>query len=63
MNDNQYNYIKEVVQNRLTNIRKTLIHAINKYDMDESVNMHTLVDIISDIMIEIREIKDFMDEF
>ena len=54
---------KEIIKDKLNNIRKMLINTVDKYDIDESIDNHTLVDIVSDVIIEIRDIKEFMDNF
>ena len=63
MNDKQYEQVKDDVKNRLNNIRKILTSTADKYDIDESVDNHTLVGIISDVILEIQGIKEFMDKF
>ena len=54
---------KEIIKDKLNNIRKMLINTVDKYDIDESIDKHTLVDIGSDVILEIRDIKEFMDNF
>ena len=54
---------KEIIKDKLNNIRKMLINTVDKYDIDESIDNHTLVDIVSDVILEIRDIKEFMDNF
>ena len=54
---------KEIIKDKLNNIRKMLINTVDKYDIDESIDKHTLVDIVSDVILEIRDIKEFMDNF
>lgn len=63
MNDKQYSQIKDVVKDRLNNIRRILISTSCKYDVDESIDNHTLVDMVSDVLLEIRDIKEFIDKF
>ena len=63
MNDKQYNQLKDVVKDKLSNIRKILTSTIDKYDIDESMDNHTLVDMVSDVILEIQDIKEFMDKF
>ena len=52
---------KEIIKDKLNNIRKMLINTVDKYDIDESIDYHTLVDIVLDVILEIRDIKEFMD--
>ena len=54
---------KEIIKDKLNNIRKMLTNIVDKYDIDESIDRHTLVDIVSDVILEIRDIKEFMDNF
>ena len=54
---------KEIIKDKLNNIRKMLTNTVDKYDIDESIDNHTLVDIVSDVILEIRDIKEFMDNF
>ena len=54
---------KEIIKDKLNNIRKMLTNTVDKYDIDESIDNHTLVDIVSDVILEIQEIKEFMDKF
>ena len=54
---------KEIIKDKLNNIRKMLINTVDKYDIDESIDKHTLVDIVSDVILEIRDIKEFMNNF
>ena len=54
---------KEIIKDKLNNIRKMLINTVDKYDIDESIDYHTLVDIVLDVILEIRDIKEFMDNF
>ena len=54
---------KEIIKDKLNNIRKMLINTVDKYDIDESIDNHTLVDMVSDVILEIRDIKEFMDKF
>ena len=63
MNDKQYNQLKDVVKDKLTNIRKILTSTTDKYDIDESMDKNTLVDMVSDVILEIQDIKEFMDKF
>ena len=63
MNDKQYNQVKDVIKDKLNNIRKILTSTIDKYDIDESMDNHTLVDMVSDVILEIKDIKEFMDKF
>ena len=52
---------KEIIKDKLNNIRKMLTNTLDKYDKDESIDNHTLVDIVSDVILEIRDIKEFVD--
>ena len=52
---------KEIIKDKLNNIRKMLTNIVDKYDIDESIDKHTLVDIVSDVILGIRDIKEFMD--
>lgn len=63
MNDKQYNQLKDVVKDKLSNIRKILTSTTDKYDIDESMDKNTLVDMVSDVILEIQDIKEFMDKF
>ena len=54
---------KEIIKDKLNNIRKMLTNTVDKYDIDESIDNHTLVDIVSDVILEIRDIKEFVDKF
>ena len=63
MNDKQYNQLKDVVKDKLSNIRKILTSTTYKYDIDESMDKNTLVDMVSDVILEIQDIKEFMDKF
>ena len=63
MNDKQYNQVKDVIKDKLNNIRKILTSTIDKYDIDESIDKNTLVDTVSDVILEMQDIKEFMDKF
>ena len=63
MNDKQYNQLKDVVKDKLSNIRKILTSTTDKYDIDESMDKNTLVDMVSDVILEIKDIKEFMYKF
>ena len=63
MNDKQYNQVKGVIEDKLNNIRRILTSTTDKYDIDESMDNHTLVDMVSDVILEIQDIKEFMDKF
>lgn len=63
MNDKQYNQVKDVIKDKLNNIRRILTSITDKYDIDESMDNHTLVDMVSDVILEIQDIKEFMDKF
>ena len=62
MNDNQYSQVKGVIKDKLNNIRRMLTSATDKYDIDESIDKNTLVDTVSDVILEIQDIKEFMDK-
>ena len=63
MNDKQYGQVKGVIKDKLNNIRRILTSTADKYDIDESIDNHTLVDMVSDVILEIKDIKEFMDKF
>ena len=63
MNDKQYSQVKDVIKDKLNNIRRILTSTADKYDIDESINNHTLVDLVSDVILEIQEIKEFIHKF
>ena len=63
MNDKQYSQVKGVIKDKLNNIRRILTSTTDKYDIDESMDKNTLVDMVSDVILEIQDIKDFMDKF
>ena len=63
MNDKQYNQLKDVVKDKLNNIRKILTSTTDKYDIDESMDKVTLIDMVSEVILEIQDIKEFMDKF
>lgn len=63
MNDKQYSQVKGVIKDKLNNIRRILTSTTDKYDIDESIDNHTLVDMVSDVILEIQDIKEFMDKF
>ena len=63
MNDKQYNQLKDVVKDKLNNIRKILTSTTDKYDIDESMDKVTLIDMVSDVILEIQDIIEFMDKF
>ena len=63
MNDKQYNQVKDVIKDKLNNIRRILTSTSDKYDVDERMYKHTLVDMVSDVILEIQDIKEFMDKF
>ena len=63
MDDKQYEYIKYVVNKKLKNIRKVLTSKADKYDIDESMDKVTLIDMVSDVILEIQDINKFMDKF
>ena len=63
MTDKQYGQVKGVIKDKLNNIRRILTSTSDKYDIDESIDNHTLVDMVSDVILEIQDIKEFMDKF
>jgi hypothetical protein len=63
MNDNQYSQVKSAIKDKLNNIRRILTSTTDKYDIDESMDKNTLVDMVSDVILEIQDIKEFMDKF
>ena len=63
MNDKQYSQVKGVIKDKLNNIRWILTSTTDKYDIDESIDKNTLVDTVSDVILEIQDIKEFMDKF
>ena len=63
MNDKQYSQVKGVIKDKLNNIRRILTSTTDKYDIDESIDKNTLVDMVSDVILEIQDIKEFMDKF
>lgn len=63
MNDKQYSQVKGVIKDKLNNIRRILTSTTDKYDIDESMDKNTLVDMVSDVILEIQDIKEFMDKF
>ena len=54
---------KEIIKDKLNNIRKMLTNTVDKYDIDESIDNHTLVDMVSDVILEIQEIKELIHKF
>lgn len=54
---------KEIILDKLNNIRRILTSTASKYDIDESMDNHTLVGMVADVILEIRDIKEFMDKF
>lgn len=54
---------KEFIEDKLNNIRRILISTVSKYDIDESIDNYTLVDMVSEIILEIRDIREFINEF
>jgi len=63
MNEKQYNQVKDVVKDKLNNIRRILTSTTDQYDIDESIDKNTLVDTVSDVILEIQDIKEFIDKF
>jgi hypothetical protein len=54
---------KEFIEDKLNNIRRILTSTADKYDIDESMDNHTLVGMIAEVILEIQEIKEFMNKF
>lgn len=54
------NIEKEFIEDKLNNIRRILISTVAKYDIDESMDNYTLVDMVSEVLLEIRDIKEFI---
>ena len=54
---------QDIIKDKLNNIRKMLTNTADKYDIDESIDNHTLVGMVADVILEIRDIKEFMDKF
>ena len=54
---------QDIIKDKLNNIRKILTNTADKYDIDESIDNHTLVGMVADVILEIRDIKEFMDKF
>ena len=63
MNREQYNDIKTVINMKLDSICRVLKNKVDTYDIDESMDICTLTDMVSDTILEIGEIKEFMDKF
>ena len=63
MNDKQYSQVKSAIKDKLNNIRRILTSTADKYDIDESIDKNTLVEMVSDVILEIQDIKEFMDKF
>ena len=53
---------KEIILDKLNNIRRILTSTADKYDIDESMDNHTLVGMVSEVLLEIQDIKEFMDK-
>ena len=53
---------KEIILDKLNNIRRILTSTADKYDIDESMDNHTLVGMVSEVFLEIQDIKEFMDK-
>lgn len=54
---------QDIIEDKLNNIRRILTSTADKYDIDESMDNHTLVDMVAEVILEIQEIKEFMDKF
>lgn len=54
---------QDIIEDKLNNIRRILTSTADKYDIDESMDKNTLVDMVSDVILEIQDIKEFMDKF
>ena len=54
------NIEKEFIEDKLNNIRRILISTVDKYDIDESMDNYTLVDMVSEVLLEIQDIKEFI---
>ena len=54
---------KEIIKDKLNNIRRILTSTADKYDIDESMDNHTLVGMVADVILEIQDIEEFMDKF
>lgn len=54
---------QDIIKDKLNNIRRILTSTADKYDIDESMDNHTLVGMVSEVLLEIQDIKEFMDKF
>lgn len=54
---------KEFIEDKLNSVRRILISTVAKYDIDESIDNYTLVDMVSEVLLEIRAIKEFIHKF
>ena len=54
---------KEILEDKLNNIQRILTSKMNKYDIDDSMDYLTLVGMVTEVILEIRDIKEFMDKF
>ena len=54
---------QDIIEDKLNNIRRILTSTADKYDIDESMDNHTLVGMVAEVILEIRDIKEFMDKF
>lgn len=52
--------LKTIIEDKLNNIRRILTSTADKYDIDESMDKNTLVDMVSDVILEIQEIKELI---
>ena len=60
MNDKQYSQVKGVIKDKLNNIRRILTSTADKYDIDESMDNHTLVGMVAEVILEIQDIKEII---
>ena len=63
MDKGQYNDIKAIISMKLDGICRELKSKVDEYDINESMDRDTLVDMISDVIVEIGDIKEFMNDF
>ncbi|MBQ9012448.1 MAG: hypothetical protein IJ094_02610 [Bacilli bacterium] len=54
---------QDIIKDKLNNIRRILTSTADKYDIDESMDNHTLVGMVAEVILEIQDIKEFMDKF
>lgn len=53
---------QDIIEDKLNNIRRILTSTADKYDIDESMDNHTLVGMVAEVLLEIQDIKEFMDK-